>query len=117
MEFHRKPMMDIPDPLGIGQRLALTLRDRYKGYVAVLLEERTQVMHMDRTVQCTYAGASTAPYKRKMYVVTMEMKNVKLRQLAEDEFQQMNVMRQSLTTGAVPPESLLTGGHETGGGM
>ncbi len=47
----------------------------------------------------------------------MEMKHIKLRQLAEDEFQQMNVMRQSLTAGSVPPECLFTGRHETSGGM
>jgi hypothetical protein len=87
MELHRKPMMDIADPVSMRQRLPLILRDRYKRHIAVLLEERPQIIRMDRTVQRTNAAASTAPNKRKVYIVTMEVKNVKLRQLPEDEFQ------------------------------
>ena len=88
MKIQRKAMIHSAGPgLYPGQRLCRfgIVRDGYKCRTSRYSSRRGRGRgEMNGAVQRTDTGARVAPDQGKMHVVAMEMKDVKVRQFAED---------------------------------
>src|SRR4029077_12527565 len=101
------------NPVRPGQRLALSIGNRYQRHIRKFSVERGQIRQIEPAMQRRQAGYTLPPAQRKVQIIDVEVYEVELVRHFVDPFNHQNMVCKRVHAVRIEPEGLRASRNES----